>query len=80
VSPNPVALGSTSVTISGTGFADGQYSVELVGICCFIPVTASGGTFSLTYNHQFFYEGTYTVAAWKDSSGPMATTTFTVQW
>jgi len=80
VSPNPVPLLSTSVTISGSGFAANQpYSVQLVGICCFKGViTDANGAFSLVYDHEFYYPGTYTAEAW-NSGGKVAATTFTVQ-
>ncbi len=54
VSPNPVALGATSVVISGSGFPANRYVYINTG---FLPQPAAmangSGSFSLTYSHTF---------------------------
>jgi hypothetical protein len=80
VSPNPVPVGSTSIMIGGTGFpANQQVSVGVFGVCCNVPATTdASGTFSVTFVRNFDWPDTYTVEAF-NSSGRLASTTFTVQ-
>jgi hypothetical protein len=67
VTPNPVPLGSTSITVSGTGFcADWGVFVNVMEIAhCYEGQYTSNGAVTIAFDHTFAEAGTYTVGAWE---------------
>jgi hypothetical protein len=78
VSPNPVPLGSTGITISGSGFAAGQTIYLDLGWFPSTPVTPVDGSFSLFYAHVYTGGGNAFVNALSVSSTVLATAYYSV--
>jgi hypothetical protein len=79
VTPNPVPLGSTGITISGSGFAANQTVYLDLGWFPSTPVTIDGnGSFSLFYSHVYTGGGNALVNALTAGSTVLATAYYSV--
>ena len=82
VSPNPVPLNSTTITINGTGFGANQQLLVASGSCCLSSATAdSSGNLSVLYTPAmgFYWPGTFSAQVFSSSGSLLASVTFTVK-
>jgi len=80
VSPNPVPLGSTGITITGSGFgANQEIYLDVSGWFPSTTVTTDGsGSFSLFYSHTYTGGGNSFVTALNADGTVLATAYYTV--
>ena len=80
VSPNPVPLGSTGITVTGSGFAANQ--IVYLEVSGWIPwpsvTTDASGSFSYFYSHLYTGTGNSFVKAWVNGA-VVAIAYYTVQ-
>ncbi len=64
IDPNPVPLGTTKLTFSGTGYRPGEHLQILTGSLSAWTTTDDDGNFSVGWEHEFTVPETAKMQVW----------------